>query len=415
MKEPTAKSACSIAIITGGILPVPASKGGAVESLVEMLCTQNERNKEVILTVFSIDDAASSDVEDLSTYTHYCYTHVPRLIQMCDFLIGKFSEKIMHKKNVMSYRYFMQRLWFLFDVKNRLAQSQFDYLILENSALPLKCLHGKNARYLNKCYLHMHNVLSHTFGTSKELTKVKGFLSVSHYISQNILDSVPSLSPKKCHVLHNAVDISRFCTTDAAKQADILRTKLGIKKDDVVFLSTGRLTEEKGALQLLNAFINADLKKAKLVIAGGFFFDSDIKTPFEEKLRKLAQQMSDRIIFTGFLPYDQMPIIYALADVCCVPSIWDDPAPLAVIESLAAGKPLITTYSGGIPEYADESCALILQRNENLTQNLSNAMKKLYTDEALRMRMGMSGREKAVALYSPEKMYENFVSFFNKE
>lgn len=412
MKEPTEKLACSIAIITGGILPVPASKGGAVESLVEMLCTQNELNKRVFLTVFSIDDAASSNVEDSGVYTHYCYTHVPRLIQMCDFLIGKFAEKIMHKKNIMSYRYFMQRLWFLSDVKKRLAQSQFDYLVLENSALPLKCLHGKNARYLDKCYLHMHNVLSHTFGMSKDLTKVKGFLSVSRYISQSILDSVPSLSPKKCHVLHNAVDVSRFCTADTAKQADLLRSKLGIKKDDVVFLSTGRLTEEKGALQLLNAFINADLEKTKLVIVGGFFFDSDIKTPFEEKLRNLAQQMSDRIIFTGFLPYDQMPIVYALADVCCVPSIWDDPAPLAVIESLAAGKPLITTYSGGISEYADKSCAILLQRDEELTQNLSIAMKKLYGDKALRRQMGMSGREKALELYSPEKMYENFIHYF---
>lgn len=412
MKEPVKNSVCSIAIITGGILPVPASKGGAVESLVEILCAQNECNGKADLTVFSVSDEGSSDVGISDSYTHYYYTHVPLAIQKCDYLIGQFAEKILHKKNMMSYRYFMQRLWFLSDVKKKLIESQFDYLVLENSALPLRCLQGKNARYLDKCFLHMHNVLSHTFGTNDELTKVKGYLSVSHYISQSILDSVPSLNPERCHVLPNAVDVSRFCSTDAAEQADILQSKFGIKEDDIVFLSTGRLTEEKGALQLLEAFINADLKKAKLVIAGGFFFDSDIKTPFEEKLRNLAQQMSDRIIFTGFLPYDQMPAVYALADVCCVPSIWDDPAPLAVIESLAAGKPLITTNSGGIPEYADESCAFILQRNEELTRNLSKAMKKLYEDEKLRLQMGKSGREKALALYSPEKMYENFIRFF---
>ena len=72
-----------------------------------------------------------------------------------------------------------------------------------------------------------------------------------------------------------------------------------------------------------------------------------------------------------------MPAIYAMADVCVLPSIWNDPAPLAVIESLVSGKPLITTRSGGIPEYADGQSAIILERDGKLQKQLVRAMIEL--------------------------------------
>ena len=71
-----------------------------------------------------------------------------------------------------------------------------------------------------------------------------------------------------------------------------------------------------------------------------------------------------------------------------MPSIWDDPAPLAVIESLVSGKPLITTRSGGIPEYADEQSAIILERSDQLVDQLANAMTKIAQGSDERDAMG---------------------------
>ena len=95
-----------------------------------------------------------------------------------------------------------------------------------------------------------------------------------------------------------------------------------------------------------------------------------------------------RIIFTGFVNYEDMPAIYAMSDICVLPSIWDDPAPLAVIESLVSGKPLITTRSGGIPEYADEQSAIILERGDQLVDQLADAMTKIARDSDERDAMG---------------------------
>ena len=82
-----------------------------------------------------------------------------------------------------------------------------------------------------------------------------------------------------------------------------------------------------------------------------------------------------------------MPALYEMADICVLPSIWDDPAPLAVIESLISGKPLITTRSGGIPEYANDDCAIILERNSKLVEHLTQAMVELANDPAERIQM----------------------------
>ena len=85
-----------------------------------------------------------------------------------------------------------------------------------------------------------------------------------------------------------------------------------------------------------------------------------------------------------------MPALYEMADVCVLPSIWDDPAPLAVIESLVSGKPLITTRSGGIPEYANDDCAIILERDNQLVDHLAQAMVELAGNSAKRDVMSLS-------------------------
>jgi glycosyltransferase involved in cell wall biosynthesis len=105
----------------------------------------------------------------------------------------------------------------------------------------------------------------------------------------------------------------------------------------------------------------------------------------------MAEKAGERIIFTGFVNYKDMPALYAMADVCVLPSIWDDPAPLAVIEAMTSGRPLITTRSGGIPEYADKNCAVILERDANLVTNLATAMRELAMDDNRRKILGAQG------------------------
>ena len=177
--------------------------------------------------------------------------------------------------------------------------------------------------------------------------------------------------------------------------------------EDVVFLFCGRFNEEKGIRELLKAF-EMMTKNAKLLIVGGYYYGSGMISPFEQEMYKLVEEkLKDKVQFTGQVEYNMMPEIYAIADVVVIPSMWDDPAPLTVIESLSSGKALITTDSGGIPEYADSNTSIILKRDENVVNKLAENMDMLVEDGTRRKNM-----EQAVLVktedWTIEKFYEDF-------
>ena len=108
-----------------------------------------------------------------------------------------------------------------------------------------------------------------------------------------------------------------------------------------------------------------------------------------------------------------MPCLYAVSDVMVLPSIWNDPAPLAVIESITAGKPLITTYSGGIPEYVSKADAIILPINGQLVDNLADSLAKLATNIELRSNLEREAKKES-QVWTKASFYEGFVEIVDK-
>ena len=107
-----------------------------------------------------------------------------------------------------------------------------------------------------------------------------------------------------------------------------------------------------------------------------------------------------------------MPCLYAISDVVVLPSIWNDPAPLTVIESITAGKPLITTYSGGIPEYVNSSDAIILPINDKLVNNLTTSMKLLADDKKTREDLEKAAKVESKS-WTKRSFYDDFVDIIN--
>lgn len=388
-----------VAVITSGYLPVPNVLGGAVEALDMMMVRENEKTPNFEFTVFSSWAPGVDEVirDDAFQHTDFHFIKTPMLVKTADRCIYWAAKYILRKKKLMSYRYIAQRLWYIRKVGKALSKDDasgkapFDKVMIENHATLFMTMqeYGNAERYTGKVYYHLHNEVTNDFGCKHEIAQVKKVLGVSNYIV-GTLDKFlrehgeDGLKSEQKAVWRNGVDISRFGSDEAKRKAKDFRTKYGINDDDIVFLFSGRLTPEKGAEELLEAFTQVvdQVPNAKLVVAGAFFFNSNIKSPFEQKLHDLASQhqVEGKIVFTGFVDYNDMPALYEMADVCVLPSIWDDPAPLAVIESLVSGKPLITTRSGGIPEYANDDCAIILERDDQLVEHLAQAMIILASD-----------------------------------
>ena len=117
--------------------------------------------------------------------------------------------------------------------------------------------------------------------------------------------------------------------------------------------------------------------------------------------------MKDKVTFTGFINYDDISNYYAIADFAVLPSICEDAAPLTVIEALVSGLPIITTRSGGIPEYAKDGSAIILEKDENLVKNLTISIDSLLEDENRLSEMSKKAKEVSKDL-TLENFYNNF-------
>ena len=398
-----------VAVVTSGYLPVPNVLGGAVEALDMMMVRENEKTSNFEFTVFSSWAPGVDEVvrDGAFQHTDFRFIKTPLLVKAADRCIYWAAKYILRKKKLMSYRYIAQRLWYIRKVAKALSKDDasgkaaFDKVMIENHATLFMTMqkYGNAERYAGKVYYHLHNEVTNDFGCKHEIVQVKKVLGVSNYIVETLDKFLREhgeggLKPEQKAVWRNGVDTSRFGSDEAKHKAKDFRAKYEIGDDDIVFLFSGRLTPEKGAEELLEAFTQVadQVPNAKLVVAGAFFFNSNIKSPFEQKLHDLASQpqVEGKIVFTGFVNYNDMSALYEMADVCVLPSIWDDPAPLAVIESLVSGKPLITTRSGGIPEYANNDCAIILERDSKLVEHLAQAMVELANDSQKRIRMVQS-------------------------
>ncbi|HVF15464.1 MAG TPA: glycosyltransferase family 4 protein, partial [Steroidobacteraceae bacterium] len=158
-------------------------------------------------------------------------------------------------------------------------------------------------------------------------------------------------------------------------------------REHVQFLFLGRIGENKGAFDLLQAFaaLSPDLRKrARLVFAG----DGEV-----EKMRALAAQYGDAIKVYSWVDSEQRDSLLAASDVFVLPSYLEG-LPMSLLEAMAAGLPVITTPVGGIPDVVTHGSEglLVAPRDVNA---LRNAMASLIDDGSRRLQFGQRARARA--------------------
>jgi glycosyltransferase involved in cell wall biosynthesis len=90
-----------------------------------------------------------------------------------------------------------------------------------------------------------------------------------------------------------------------------------------------------------------------------------------------------------------------------LPALWEDPSPLAAIEAMAAGKPVVTYASGGLPEIVDHGVTgLVVPVGD--VKALASAVDSLLSDEERAGRMGAAGRQRAESLFSEDRMVQDY-------
>jgi len=142
---------------------------------------------------------------------------------------------------------------------------------------------------------------------------------------------------RNVHIIPTGIEIERFYKENFNNSELLeLRKKLGLKKDDFVILFVGRLAQEKSIDFLIDAHAGICKKynRAKLMIIG----DGPDMKKFQKQVEKL--KIADNVIFTGKVPWEEVPKYYSIASVFATASKSETQG-LTVIEAMAASIPVV--------------------------------------------------------------------------
>jgi phosphatidylinositol alpha-mannosyltransferase len=159
-------------------------------------------------------------------------------------------------------------------------------------------------------------------------------------------------------------------------------------KRNILFV--GRQEKRKGLPYLLEAYarLKRERPDIRLIVVGP---DGGIRPACERYVRR--HQLED-VVFTGFVPYEELPRYYKTADVYCAPSTGHESFGIVLLEAMAAGTPIIASDIGGFADVLEDGVEGLLVPPRD-AQALASAMDRLLSDAALREQMGRAGTVRA--------------------
>lgn len=218
------------------------------------------------------------------------------------------------------------------------------------------------------------------------LDQVDLFFPVSEYTADLLKQH--GIPEDKIQVVINGTDPNRFYPQDT----QAARQSIDVEAPQVM-LTVTRLVARKGVDTALRAFqkVLERYPDCKYVIGGS--------GPYKPKLQRLAEELgiSQSVIFAGRIPDEELLSYYNACDVFVMPSKTEPPNVegfgIVFLEANACGKPVIGSYSGGIPSAVVEGETGLLVEEQN-PEALAAAIEKLLADPALAKELGTKGRRR---------------------
>jgi len=356
-----------VAVITSGILPVPAVEGGAVENLIDYYIEANEASGKHEITVFSVHPHGELSMPR-------CYKHAKfEYVNISSFLSR--LRRVIFSKYHTCYFYHPYVEYFLFRILHKVKQGGFDLVVLENRPA-FAPLIRKNTSARILIHLHTDTINMQQTLAREWLDSADGVLAISDYIRQQVLKVKPNMPVS---VVYNGIRLDDF-----VHAAPYCRSELGLKEDDFVLVYCGRIIPEKGVEHVIEAMLKLTQEgvDVKLLVVGGQFYGHDRQpSEYVTKIKQQCRPIMNKIFFTGFVAYDRIPCYMKACNVAVLPSLCEEAFGLTMLESMSCGLPVITTNAGGIPEVC-EGAAIVLERNDNLSESIAASVKVLKEDKA---------------------------------
>ncbi|RKX98516.1 MAG: hypothetical protein DRP55_08140 [Spirochaetes bacterium] len=205
----------------------------------------------------------------------------------------------------------------------------------------------------------------------------------------------------KLQTIYNGIE-----TFDKSTSKGKLRQQYGISTNTKLIGIIGRITLWKGQEIVIKA-VSKVLKNGLdivLLVVGSPFSEEERK--YEKNLRKLAKDLGLRrqIIFTGFRK--DIPSVLKELDLVVHASLNPDPFPTVILEAMAAGRPVIASNCGGVPEMVQhEETGLLFPSGDS--DRLAECIRYALSNEEKMRMWGQNARKQAFDKFSIEKYIKN--------
>ncbi|HVW86969.1 MAG TPA: glycosyltransferase family 4 protein [Bryobacteraceae bacterium] len=376
----------SVEIVTYGIASRLARRGHNV-----VVCARQSRN------------TSKQEDRDGLRIVRFPVLHEDRLLSPLEGLLFRQSLPL-----VASWMYAPA---YIHQVARYLSGQRFDIIHVQNFSQFVPVLRRYNPSA--KIVLHMHCHWLCQFDReeiARRLDQTDAIAGCGSHVTEKVRARFGELSAR-CFTVHNGIDVDEFVGHAGTAEDGQSRNQR--------LLFVGRLSPEKGVHFIVESFLRiADrFPDAELNIVGPdwvatkllkFDLSDDALTrdlagftePYGDFVRRLAQtQGNQRITFTGFVPCDGMPALYARHSLLVCASLCHEAFPLPVIEAMASALPVVGTRSGGVVEQVDDGRTGVLVERGDVPA-LSNAMASLLGNPERIARMGEAARERAIDLFS---------------
>ncbi|MDD5546109.1 MAG: glycosyltransferase family 4 protein [Candidatus Omnitrophica bacterium] len=199
----------------------------------------------------------------------------------------------------------------------------------------------------------------------------------------------------KIEVLYNVVDPNMYLPKVTPQ---IVRNELGIRPEDFLVVSFGRITEWKGYDVLINAIAKLNNEKIFVCIAGDASIGSE---KYYNELKNLVRKlnMENRIKFLGFIK--DIGSLLNAADLVVHSPIEDEPLGRVVLEAMSLGKAVIASECGGIREIICSGENGVMFKPKDIDE-LAKNIKILYEDREKLALLGINAKQTIKGKFSPE-------------
>ena len=299
--------------------------------------------------------------------------------------------------------------YFAFRKVGRILREQRIDVIHSHNTGPF--FHGALGATLAGVKTHIHTDHARPFPDSMRWMVAEHLLSYLAYRVVGVSDDTThnlrhyeKIPEGKLATIPNGIDLQPI-RSDASQ----LRQELGIAPGTPVIGTAGRLTHQKGMEFLVQAaeILRPRFPDFRVLIVG------EGKGNEQAELQEMVDRagLQDHVHLLG-LRMD-IPDLLALFDIYALPSRWEG-LPMAILEAMAAGLPIVGSAVGGVPTAVREGVNGFLVEPEDAA-SLAGSLERLLNDPHLRRRMGEAGRKRYEASFTARQMTRRYEKLYLRE